>query len=580
MTQQHKAHGISIQWGLIGIVISCWIIPIALILYSLGSYTFRNIENQVADTISASVENAARITENALNAAIESSRAVSYDNTIRTAYNQFLDDQDEITLYSEITSYLTWKFRYDNQFRTTFLFFYNYPETLYYANNNAISSSFTTIREYRAFIHQRVSEEAPKIGTGIGFLVEKGKIYLMRNLVDSTFTPYAVLVMELNQDNIFESPRSVVWLENATVYFEDMPVLVRGEAAVPIPDGQIGKDTAVIERQDNHFHVFETKIVEGQNISFAFTAQENLLSTEMPRFKNLLVLIALLTIPLIGLVGLLFYRWINKPVRTLVEAAQHIEQGEIGYQIAKIPSTREFSYLAEEFNTMSVELKSQFERSYLEQAALQDARIAALQSQINPHFLNNTLEIINWEARIAGDENVSKMIEALSTMLSSAISRDGDALIPLSQELSYVDAYLYITSVRLGSRLRVTREIDERLTKCKTPRLILQPVVENAVEHGISTTAKGAITLRLYEKDAQIIIEVENDHALSEADRLAIEQLLAWDGKSKMQTSSGHLGIRNVNARLKILYGKQNGLSIFTSPTGSTIARLKLPKLT
>ncbi len=140
---------------------------------------------------------------------------------------------------------------------------------------------------------------------------------------------------------------------------------------------------------------------------------------------------------------------------------------------------------------MSSELKNQFERSYLEQQALQQARVKALQSQINPHFLNNTLEVINWEARLSGDERVSAMIEALSVMLNAALDRDGRSMIPLREELSYVDAYLYIIRERLGDRLVIEREIDETMLDEMVPRLIFQPLVENAVEHDLTARHGG-----------------------------------------------------------------------------------------
>ena len=142
-------------------------------------------------------------------------------------------------------------------------------------------------------------------------------------------------------------------------------------------------------------------------------------------------------------------------------ASKHLQNGERGYTIGEKAESSEFETLFDHFNTMSAELKNQFERSYQEQQALQQARMKALQSQINPHFLNNTLEIINWEARLAENDRVSAMIEALSVMMDGALARDGRSRIPLREELRYVDAYLYIIRERLGERLKVVREIDE-----------------------------------------------------------------------------------------------------------------------
>ena len=171
--------------------------------------------------------------------------------------------------------------------------------------------------------------------------------------------------------------------------------------------------------------------------------------------QKLMLPILLGVLPLLVFAILAFYRHVSRPVNTMVGAAAIIEKGELGYQMPDVPTSAEFRYLFERFNSMSASMKDQFERSYNEQLALQDSRMKALQSQINPHFLNNTLEIINWEARMGGNLKVSRMIEALSTLLNAATARGGNPVTHLSEELAFVDAYLYIISVRMGKRLTV-----------------------------------------------------------------------------------------------------------------------------
>jgi two-component system sensor histidine kinase YesM len=285
----------------------------------------------------------------------------------------------------------------------------------------------------------------------------------------------------------------------------------------------------------------------------------------------------LLAIPLLAFVIWAFYRFITEPLARLIDAARHVKRGERGYAIEPLPQSREFRSLAEHFNSMSVELKTQFEQSYEEQLALQDARVKALQSQISPHFLNNTLEIINWEARMANNEKACRMIESLSTMLDAAMARGGSSVVTIAEELRYVDAYLYILSERYGERLRVDKQIDESLLEQMVPRLILQPIVENAMEHGIEKRANGAITLRIFAKK-HLYLEVENDGSMTEQDRENIARLLSWDGTSEdNENKLGRIGIRNVNRRLKILYGGEYGLTIEEIAPGSILARIMLP---
>ncbi|HCA69648.1 MAG TPA: two-component sensor histidine kinase, partial [Lachnospiraceae bacterium] len=185
---------------------------------------------------------------------------------------------------------------------------------------------------------------------------------------------------------------------------------------------------------------------------------------------------------------------ITKPMSRMIQAAQDIEKGDIGMQIEGEPMpNKEFAVLMESFNHMSSEIKYLFHTAYNEKIARKDAKILALQSQINPHFLNNTLEMMNWQARMAGDVTVSKMIEALGTLLNSSMSRSNKKMIPLSEELRSVDAYCYIISMRFGKRLKIEKEIDENLLQTMVPRLILQPLIENAVVHGVETVKSGII---------------------------------------------------------------------------------------
>ena len=224
---------------------------------------------------------------------------------------------------------------------------------------------------------------------------------------------------------------------------------------------------------------------------------------------------------------------------------------------------------------MSEELKNQFDRSVKEQQALQQAQVKALQLQINPHFLNNTLEIINWEARLANDTRASSMLEALSVMMSGTLGRDGRSRIPLREELTYVDAYLYIIRERLGERLTITREIDESMLDTQVPRLILQPIVENAVEHDLTPQRGGQLSMRARQEDGFVILEVEHDGHMTPEDLASISAVLS----SPIEDTgiSGQIGLRNVKQRLTLLYGDQGTIHLTQPEEGRILARVNFP---
>ena len=174
---------------------------------------------------------------------------------------------------------------------------------------------------------------------------------------------------------------------------------------------------------------------------------------------------------------------------------------------------------------------------------------------------------------MSGAENVSGMIEALGTMLGATMNRKQRRFVTLAEELSYVDAYLYIISKRFGSRFQVYRDIDESLLQLEVPILIIQPIVENAVEHGVEENKEGMVAISITSDWDKIIIEVKNDGTLSPKDKERIDFLLNGSAQ-KEDEHHVSLGIRNVNRRLKIIYGAECGLTIQSDEENHTVSRI------
>ena len=178
---------------------------------------------------------------------------------------------------------------------------------------------------------------------------------------------------------------------------------------------------------------------------------------------------------------------------------------------------------------------------------------------------------------MSGDVKASRMIEALSTVLDAALDRKGMPEVPLSEEMRYVNAYLYIVTQRFGERLKVDIDLPGVLMGCRVPRLILQPVIENAVEHGIRPGGEGRVALRGRLEGDFLILEIENDGGLSPQDEAHIARLLSPDYDMAGEPS-GNIGIANVNLRLRILYGPSCGLTIFRGEGSAVIARLTVAR--
>ena len=562
--------GLSLKWGLLAIMALCWIVPFTIILVYSGYSISNNVQDRIKDTVTTSVNIAFQQTVDKFSGAMASSRASSYDDMIDIAYSKYRQDKDGIALYDTVTAYLTQQYGYDDNFNATFLFFTASPDDIYYASNRTKPGEIYSLKYYEEHIHHQVFDTYAELGTNIGFFQNEQKLYMIRNIVDRNFQPYAVIVMECNDITLFESLRNIVWLKDAVVRLDDITRSVVGEGALEFGSA----DGVWYDSTNGNYRIQASARLGGHTLKISVISDSAELVDEFPNVALTLPLIGLFAVPLLLFVGWAYYHYISRPMDSLVDAAAHMEAGERGYTVTNLPTSREFRYLTERFNNMSTQLKLQFERSYEEQLALQDARVRALRSQINPHFLNNTLEAILWAARMAEDDKVCRMIEALSRMLDAATARGGRARGSVEQELSYADAYLYILSERLGDRLTITKQIGPQTLKALVPCLILQPIVENAIEHGIALKQQGELVLRSWLDGDALVLEVENDGEMTQADRDSINKLLSTN---ESDSTAESIGIRNVNRRLKILYGEEGGLTISEVKGGRTLARLVIP---
>lgn len=552
----------SLRTGLALAALVCWLLPILIITVSAGVMLNAGYNESLRRSVDADALAAMGQAELRLEAVIEDSKAVSYDGVIRRTYRDYQLNPVRFFVYRDVTEYLAQEFTRNSSYRAVFISFLAEDLHTYAAAPGTAKQNL--LRHYTTEVLPAVRELLAQQDTGIYFLSGGGELYMVRNLLDQDFEPYAALVMALELEEVFQSLYHIGGLRAPSLTVDGVPVLLLEEDG----EGAAAPSKAVVYRGEADGHTLELS---------AFVAAGTPWSN-VPMLRWAIVAVALLVVPLLAVIVWLFRRHVSRPIDTMIAAAAHVQAGERGYQIAGDAPSREFALLYNHFNAMSAELESQFDRSYQEQQALQQAKIKALQSQINPHFLNNTLEIINWEARLADNQRVCSMIEALSTMLDAAISRDGRSTVTLAEELKYVDAYLYITQERLGDRLTVTRDVDPEVMGWRVLLMMLQPIVENAVEHDLSRSG-GELCLRAYPRrgagGARLCVEVEHDGAIPARDWENIRRSL--EPQSGGQKPGGSVGIRNVNQRLRLLYGEDYRFDMAELRPGRILTRLEIP---
>ena len=554
----------SLRSRLLTAVLVCWVLPVLGVMILATWLLGTSYESAARLELTSRAESALEQLELRLENLFEDSKSVSYDGVVRNSYRLYQKDGDSAALYRTVTDYLNQTFNHNESVQAVFLSFWEEQNVRPYTANRA-DFGYQAQRRYREEVEPDLLRKMTDLDTGILLEEYGGELYLARNLLDSQFRQYATVVLLCDQERLFQSLVPTNPVVGYQVCLDGK--LTRDE------NGALTDALRAESDAENGFR-FEGEVSGHSIVLTAFQARFHYWN-DIPQVRTAAGFIALLALPLLLVVFYWFRRQVTRPVEVLVEASGRLQDGERGYTIGEKAESQEFARLYDHFNAMSEELKNQFERSWLEQRALQEAQVKALQLQINPHFLNNTLEIINWEARLAGDDRVSAMIEALSVMMEGALGRDGRSRIPLREELSYADAYLYIIRERLGERLVVEKEIDETMLDVTVPRLILQPLAENAVEHDITPRRGGRLVMRAFREGVYAVLEVEHDGVLSEEDRTAVEAMLT--SRERDTQLSGQVGLRNVRQRLELLYGEEGKLSL-TEPAGGTVlARVSFP---
>ena len=292
---------------------------------------------------------------------------------------------------------------------------------------------------------------------------------------------------------------------------------------------------------------------------------------------NQVTLASILVISLLFLLFYLFSRYflgqIITPLHTVVEGMKEMEEGNLTVHVEPAGQS-EIRTMIHSFNRMVRELKASIEENEQVQQKKHQAEVRALQSQINPHFLVNTLNSIRFMAQVSKFDGIRKMAEALIKILSCSF-RGSISFYTVREELDVLDSYLYLMKIRYSDGFEVVYDIDETCLDCKVPRLILQPIVENSIVHGLAEKEDdiGHLTVRLKASGDSLIFTVEDDgRGMTEEE---IRQLLT--PRERVEGDNTSIGVENVLSRLKLNFGSRYGIRMESQPGQYTKTILTIP---
>lgn len=286
------------------------------------------------------------------------------------------------------------------------------------------------------------------------------------------------------------------------------------------------------------------------------------------------ILLFLLTVSLLVVKRIIskVYRPLDKVVRKMDDVAS----GSLKTRINVEHMGEDFTKLAVGFNSMMEEILVLMEQVKMEQHQIEQIRFNALQSQIQPHFLYNTLECIHWQAMVDGNEEISTLVKALAKYYRICLS-GGHDVIPLKMELEHVRNYLIIQNMRYDDIIGSEFDVEEAAFDVMIPKLTLQPLVENSIYHGIKVKEgkTGSLFLKVRKRSSDVLITLaDTGTGMSQQQIDEMNQHL-----SEYDDSFGY-GVRNVNKRIELLYGEEYGLYYLRNESGGVTVEIHLPYVT
>lgn len=321
--------------------------------------------------------------------------------------------------------------------------------------------------------------------------------------------------------------------------------------------------------------VFTESIPHIQGRVIGLVAKDSIYSPII-RARDAVWLSAIFSLGGMLLLGLLLSRTFTKPILMLMRHMTKVEAGNLDTVIV-IRQKDEMGRLAYGFNRMVERLQEYINEAYVNEIRRKQAELNALKSQIRPHYLYNTLEVIRMSALVGGDRKVADMIHSLSDQLQYVIDY-GDESVTLKHELEHLRHYFHLIEVRFYNQIMLDIEVQQdALLQAKVLKLILQPLVENAVHHGIRPKGGKGVVLITIEcvKERILSITVYDNGAGMEPDKLAA---LSSSLKEASRNNNGtSIGITNVHDRIKAAFGEPYGLDIESTLNIGTSVRISLP---
>ncbi|MCU6763866.1 cache domain-containing sensor histidine kinase [Blautia ammoniilytica] len=288
--------------------------------------------------------------------------------------------------------------------------------------------------------------------------------------------------------------------------------------------------------------------------------------------RSIYVLVAAILVVVALVLSNFIARNITRPLQQLRDSMARVQEGDFGAAEVEVTSRNEVGSLTRSFNVMTSRIQELMKQNIYEQQQKRKSELKALQSQINPHFLYNTLDSIIWMAEGKKNEEVVVMTASLARLLRQSISNEEEQ-VPIGQEVEYARSYLTIQKMRYKDKLEFQIQVDAQIMGVPIIKLVLQPLIENAIYHGLKyKEGKGLLIVRGYREGENAVLQIKDNGA--GMDEHTLSHIFE---KHKVNYRSNGVGVYNVQKRLQLYYGMDYGITYSSKQGEGTTASIVIP---
>ncbi len=404
---------------------------------------------------------------------------------------------------------------------------------------------------------------------GITYFEDKKPVVLV-TVVDMNFS-----TIEQVCNNVSLGKRGYIYIIDNSgnmVYHPQQQMIYAGLKTENTMDALIREPGSYFDDYDGERRIMTIKNVGYSGWKIVGVSYVDELVTNKKYFNNLILYISLFGIAFEVLASMFISAKISQPIKRLEKQMNKLEKGDFNISVEE-KGEDEVRRLSKAFNMMVAKIKMLMDQIITEQEGKRKSELKALQAQINPHFLYNTLDSIIWMNENKNYEGVTVMVAALAKLFRISLSR-GHEIICIADELEHARSYLTIQKIRYKDKFEYTIDVEPGLQSERTLKLILQPIIENAIYHGISPlNEKGIIKITVISEGDNILFQVsDNGYGIKPE---ILKELLVQESTSY---HSGGVGLKNVNERIKLFYGEEYGIEIKSEIDVGTTVCIRIPR--